>query len=351
MTQITTVGVDLSKQVIVVCAADSRGRTVFFKQLSFAGFAQWAANLPPCVIGMEACSSAHYWARFLGQHGHTARLMAAEHVEPFRMSRGAKNDRNDARAIAVAVVQPDMRFVTPKLAEQQAVLAWHRSKSGYVEERTALLNRTRGLLAEFGVWVGRSTSVLIRRLPELMEDEQLPPLFRPILLHTLEHLRQIQQRIDECDARICAHAKSSEAAQRAQQICGIGAQTASALVATVSNPQDFRNGRQLAAWAGLVPRQYSTGGKTVLGPITKRGDRYLRGLLTQGARSTLQVALKRLPYKRSRLEQWIVDLHGRVGYHKTLVAIANKHLRILWAILTKGEDYDPNAWLRYAAKA
>lgn len=351
MSQITTVGVDLSKQVIVVCAADSRGRTILFKQLSFSGFAQWAANLPPCVIGMEACSSAHYWARFLGQHGHTARLMAAEHVEPFRMSRGAKNDRNDARAIAVAVAQPGMRFVTPKLADQQAVLAWHRSRSGYVEERTALLNRTRGLLAEFGVWIGRSTTVLIRRLPELLEDEQLPPLFRPILLHTLEHLRQIDQRIEECDARICAHAKCSEAAQRAQQICGIGAQTASALVATVTNPHDFRNGRQLAAWAGLVPRQYSTGGKTVLGPITKRGDSYLRGLLTQGARSTLQVALKRQPHKRSRLEQWIVDLHARVGYHKALVAIANKHLRILWAILTKGEDYDPKAWLRYAAKA
>ncbi len=348
MSQITTVGVDLSKQVIVVCAADARGRTVFFKKLSFAGFAQWAVNLPPCVIGMEACSSAHYWARFLGQHGHTPRLMAAEHVAPFRMSRGAKNDRNDARAIAVAVVQPDMRLVTPKLADQQAVLAWHRARSGYVEERTALLNRTRGLLAEFGVWIGRSTSVLIRRLPELLEDEHLPPLFRPILLHAQEHLRQINQRIAECDERITAHAKSSEAAQRAQQVCGIGAQTASALVATVTNPKDFRNGRQLAAWAGLVPRQYSTGGKTILGPITKRGDSYLRGLLTQGARSALQVALKREPHKRSRLEQWIVALHGRAGYHKTLVAIANKHLRILWAILTKGEDYDPKAWLRYA---
>lgn len=351
MTQITTVGVDLSKQVIVVCASDARGRTVYFKQLSFAGFAQWAVNLPPCTIGMEACSSAHYWARFLAQHGHTPRLMAAEHVAPFRMSRGAKNDRNDARAIAVAMMQADMRFVTPKRADQQAILAWHRAKSGYVEERTALLNRIRGLLAEFGVWIGRSSTVLMRRLPELVEDEQLPELFRPILLHAQEHLRQIQQRIEECDARICAHAKISEAAQRAQQLCGIGAQTASALIATVSNPHDFRNGRQLAAWAGLVPRQYSTGGKTVLGPITKRGDSYLRGLLTQGARSSLQVALKRQPTKRSRLEQWIVALHGRVGYHKTLVAIANKHLRILWAILTKGEDYDPNAWLRYANPA
>jgi transposase len=277
--------------------------------------------------------------------------MAAEHVAPFRMSRGAKNDRNDAQAIAVAVVQPNMRFVTPKSLEQQSMLAWHRAKSGYVEERTALLNRIRGLLAEFGIWIGRSTSVLVRRLPELADDERLPPLFRPILLHAQQHLRHISQRIDECDVRISAHAKGNEDAQRAQQLCGIGPQIASALVATVSNPQDFRNGRQLAAWAGLVPKQFSTGGKTVLGSITKRGDSYLRGLLTQGARSAVQSALKRKPEKRSRLEQWIVALHGRVGYHKTLVAIANKYLRILWAILARKEDFDARAWLRHAEKA
>jgi len=351
MAEVTTVGVDLSKQVIVVCAADARGRTVYFKQLSFAGFAQWAVNLPPCVIGMEACSSAHHWARFLARHGHTPRLMAAEHVRPFRMSRGAKNDRNDAQAIAVAVVQPQMRFVTPKSLDQQAMLAWHRAKSGYVEERTALLNRIRGLLAEYGIWIGRSPNTLVRRLPELVEDQQLPPLFRPILLHAQDHLRHINERIEECDERICAHAKGNEDAQRAQRLCGIGPQIASALVATVSNPQDFRNGRQMAAWVGLVPKQFSTGGKTVLGPITKRGDSYLRGLLTQGARSAVQSALKRTPEKRSHLEQWIVALHGRVGYHKTLVAIANKYLRILWAILARKEDFDAKAWLRHAQQA
>ena len=351
MSQITTVGVDLSKEVIVVCAADARGRTLYFKQLSFAGFLQWAANLPPCVIGMEACSSAHHWARALAFHGHTPRLMAAEHVVPFRMSRGAKNDRNDAQAIAVAAVQPNMRFVTPKSLDQQAMLAWHRSKSGYVEERTALLNRIRGLLAEFGIWIGRSSSVLVRHLPDLADDERLPPQFRPILLHAQQHLRHINERIDECDERIGSHARGNEDAQRAQQLCGIGPQIASALVATISNPHDFRNGRQLAAWAGLVPRQYSTGGKTSLGSITKRGDSYLRGLLTQGARSAMQSALKRKPEKRSHLEQWIVTLHGRVGYHKTLVAIANKYLRILWAILARKEDFDARAWLRHTEKA
>ena len=188
MNEITTVGADIAKEVIVVCAADAAGRAVYFKQFSFAGFAEWAANLPPCVIGMEACSSAHHWARFLSERGHTPKLMAAEMVAPFRMSRGAKNDRNDAQAILCAVRQPNMRFVTAKSIDQQAVLAWHRARSGYLDERKALLSRTRGLLAEFGVWVGRSAATLTRQLPRLAQDEQLPGLFRPILAHTLEHL-------------------------------------------------------------------------------------------------------------------------------------------------------------------
>lgn len=351
MNEITTAGVDLAKEVIVVCAGDAQGRPIYFKQLSFSGFAEWAANAPPCLIGMEACSSAHHWARYLASLGHTPRLMAAELVEPFRMSRGAKNDRNDAQAILCAVRQPSMRFVTVKSVEQQAMLAWHRSRAGYQEERKGLLNRTRGLLAEFGVWLGRSPSVLLRHLPGLAEDERLPALLRPILLHTLEHVRQIDERIRECDARIRSHAEQSEPARRVQAMTGIGVTTASAIVATITDPRDFRTGRQLAAWTGVVPRQSSSGGKTRLGSITKRGDTYLRGLLTQGARSTLQVALRRDPAKRSHLEQWIVALHGRAGYHKTLVAIANKHLRMIWAVLAHGEDYDPNAWRRHPLSA
>jgi transposase len=351
MNKITTVGVDLAKEVIVVCGADAAGRVVIRKQLSFAGFAAWAANLPPCVVGMEACSSAHHWARYLVQHGHDARLMAAEFVAPFRMSRGAKNDRNDAEAIMVALSQPTMRFVGVKSVNDQAVLSWHRARSGYMEERKSLLNRTRGLLSEFGIWIGRSAAVLVRRLPELMDEPALPDLFKPILTSTLEHLRHLDQRIEECDARIATHAKGSEAAQRIQKISGVGMITASALVASIANPNDFRNGRQMAAWSGLVPRQNSSGGKTRLGGITKRGDSYLRGLLTLGARATLQAALRREPQKRSRLEHWILALRGRVGYHKTVVAIANKHMRMIWAILAHGEAYDPNAWRRYQQQA
>lgn len=347
MDQITTVGVDLAKEVIVVCAGNAMGAVVLRKQLSFSAFAAWAANLPPCVIGMEACSSAHHWVRVLGSLGHTPRLMAAEVVAPFRMSRAAKNDHNDAEAILVAVQQPTMRFVSPKSIEQQAMLCWHRARAGFMQERKSLLNRTRGLLAEFGIWVGRSAAVLIRKLPELALEPGLPDLFKPIVLHTLEHLRELDRRIGECDARITEHALQSDAAQRIQQLSGVGVLTASALVATVSDAKDYRNGRQLSAWSGLVPRQNSSGGKSRLGKITKRGDSYIRGLMTQGARSTLQSALKRQAHQRSRLQQWIVALHARVGYHKTLVAIANKNLRMIWAILAKGEDYDPNAWQRY----
>jgi transposase len=297
---------------------------------------------------MEACSSAHYWARWLNTHGHSVRLMAAEFVKPFRKSQAAKNDRNDAQAIRIAMCQPEMRFVTVKSVEQQAMLAWHRMRSGYNEDRTALINRTRGLLAEFGVWLGRSAAALLRALPRLAAEEQLPARFRPLLRQAHEQLLVLEERIEQCDREIQAHARQSEAAQRISALTGIGPLTASAVIATVANARDFRNGRQLAAWAGLVPKQANSGGKERLGVITKRGDTYLRGLLTQGARSTLQAALTRTAEKRSRLEHWIVALHARVGYHKTLVAIANKHARIIWAILAKGEQYDPNAWQRYA---
>jgi transposase len=195
MNQITTVGVDLAKEVIVVCAGDAQGRSVYFKQFSFTGFAEWAVKLAPCTFGMEACSSAHHWARFLGEHGHTAKLMAAEFVAPFRKSQGAKNDRNDAQAILTAVRQPDMRFVTVKTVDQQAMLAWHRARAGFGEERKALLNRTRGLLAEFGVWLGRSSAALIRHLPQLVQDERLPARFRPILTHSVKNAQQVESKI------------------------------------------------------------------------------------------------------------------------------------------------------------
>ena len=351
MNEITTVGVDLAKQVIVVCAGDAEGRSMFFKQLSFSGFAQWAATLAPCTFGMEACSSAHFWGRRLSSYGHTVRLMAPEFVRPFRKSKGAKNDRNDAQAILTAVRQPDMRFVAVKSADQQAMLSWHRMRKGWSDDRTALINRVRGLLAEFGVWLGRSPTALMRALPQLAEDQTMPARLQPILSCAREQLRLLDERIERCEREIRAHAQDSEDARRLSALTGIGPITSSAIVATIAHARDFKNGRQMAAWLGLVPNQNSSGGKERLGAITKRGDTYLRGLLTQGARSTMQVALTKTPDKRSRLQHWIVELRARVGYHKTLVAIANKHARIIWAILATGETYDPQAWQRPTPQA
>jgi len=272
MAEVTTVGVDLSKEVIVVGAADARGRTLYFKQLSFGAFGQWAANLPPCVFGMEACSSAHHWARFLARHGHTPRLMAAEHVAPFRMSRGAKNDRNDAEAICEAVTRPSMRFVPVKSVEQQALLAMHRVRQGFVVERTATINRLRGLLCEFGV-VLPLRSVTVRR-QAAQAAENLPELARRAIGDLLEQLRSLDERIGGYDREIEAQAKLCEPAQRLMKIRGIGPTTALAIVATVGNAREFKNGRQFAAWIGLTPSQYSTGGKPRLGHISKRGDAY-----------------------------------------------------------------------------
>jgi transposase len=351
MNEITTVGVDLAKDVIVVCAADASGRTMFFKQFGFRGFASWAANLPPCTLAMEACSSAHFWARTLAALGHKPTLLAPDVVKPFRKSKGAKNDRNDAQAILIAALQPDMRFVSVKSVEQQSILACHRMREGWKSERTALINRVRGLLAEFGIWLGRSPQNLARSLPRLIQDEQLPARVRALLVQAQGHLQRLEALMEQCEIDIREHAQQSEAAQRLCALNGLGPITASALVATVGNARDFRNGRHLAAWAGLVPTQSSSGGKERLGTITKRGDTYLRGLLTQGARSTLNAALSRALDKRSRLEHWIVALRQRAGYHKTLVAIANKHARICWAMLARDEGYDPQGRLRHEPKA
>jgi transposase len=350
MNQITTVGVDLAKAVIVVCAADVEGHVQYFKQLSFKAFAQWVAMLPPCTFGMEACSSAHHWGRRLAAHGHTARLMGAEFVKPFRKSQGAKNDRNDAQAILTAMRQPDMRFVSVKTIDQQAILAWHCMRRGWTDEKTALMNRLRGLLAEFGVWLARSPEALMRAIPQLMEDEKLPERLRPLLTAAQVEMRRLDERIESCTLEIRAHAKHSEDAQRIEGIIGVGSITSSAIVATVTDARDFKNGRQMAAWLGLVPKQYSSGGRTSLGRITKRGDTYLRGLLFQGACSALMAATRKAPEKRGRLQHWMVEAHQWLGYYKAVVAIANKNARMIWAILAKGESYDPDAWQRYAPR-
>ncbi len=329
MTQITTLGIDLAKRVFALHGVDASGRVVLRKMVQREQFVETVAKLPPCLIGMEACSGSHEWARRFQALGHTVRLMAPVFVTPYRKS--GKNDGNDAEAICEAVSRPSMRFVPVKSAEQQALLALHRVRQGFIEERTALINRLRAVLTEFGValpnrtqWVRRGT---------LAAAEALPVLARQAIEDLRAHLVQLDERIGAYDRQLEQQAQHSEAAQRLMQIRGVGPLTAVAIVATVGNAHDFTSGRQFAAWLGLVPRQHSSGGKTRLGHISRRGDAYLRMLLVQGARSVIHTAARHT----DRLSCWGLSVQARRGYHKALVAIAAKNARIAWALLSKNQ--------------
>ena len=340
MNEITRVGVDLAKRVIQVHAVDAVGRVVVAKALARDRFAPWCAQLPPgCLVAMEACSGAHHWARKLQTFGLDVRLIAANFVVPYRMQgRGGKNDANDAAAVCEAASRPSMRFVPVKSVEQQSLLSLHRLREGYKEERTACINRIRGLLAEFGLVFAQSPKVLREVLAEVVEDatNELGYLARLALQRAHLHWLEIETHIAWCDERIAAHVKADEQAAQAARLTGVGPVTASAVVASVGDFRQFRNARQFGAWLGLVPKQNSSGGKASLGHITKRGDQYLRTLLIQGAKSAVMTAHQR----KDRLSQWTLGLRERLGWQKAVVAVANKNARILWAVLARGAAFD-----------
>jgi len=334
MEQITTVGIDLAKRVFALHGVDAQGRVVLRRTVRREQLLETIATLPPCLIGMEAGSGAHEWGRRFEPFGHRVRLMAAKFVAPYRQN--GKNDGNDAEAICEAVGRPKTRFVPLKSAEQQAVLSLHRVRQGFVTERTATMNRIRGLLAEFGVVLPQRSPTIRRQA--LKAAETLPLLARRAIEDLCAHVRVLDERVDSYDRDLQQQAQTSEAARRLMQIRGIGPLSALAIVATVGNARDFKNGRQFAAWIGLTPQQHSSGGKTRLGHITKRGDAYLRSLLVQGARSALHTATRH----RDRVSRWACELEHRRGYHRTLVAVAAKNARIAWALLSKGEALRPN---------
>lgn len=340
MSAIVRVGVDLAKRVIQVHAVDAEGRVVANKPLPRERFAAWCVQLPPgCLVAMKACSGSHHWGRELRAMGLDARLIAAAFVTPFRMTgRSGKNDAADAAAICEAASRPSMRFVPIKTVDQQSVLTLHRLREGYKEERTACINRIRGLLAEFGLVVAQNPKALREKLSELLEDasNELGTLARLSLQRAQEHWAQLDEHIAWCDSRVAAHVKSNAQVQAAAQLCGIGPLTASALIAGVGEFKQFKNARQFGAWLGLVPRQNSSGGKTNLGSITKRGDDYLRTLLIQGARSAIMSAHQR----DDRMSRWVLQLRERIGWQRALIALANKHARIVWAVLVKGQAFD-----------
>ena len=340
--KITTVGIDLAKNVIQVHGIDEHGNAVVKKAMKRGQVLPYFANLPPCLIGMEACGSAHHWHRQLSQYGHTVKLMSPQYVKPYVKTN--KNDAADAEAICEAVGRPNMRFVAPKNMEQQTVLSLHAVRQGFVKARTAQGNQIRGLLAEFGIVMNRGFAPLYERVPEILEDGEngLPGLFRQLLTRLLAHLKELDRQVGEIEQQIQLWHRGNEASQRLAERRGIGPLTASAMVATLGNGQQYKNGRQFAAALGMVPRQHSSGGKSTLLGISKHGDKYLRTLLIHGARSALRAVQMQATPSTNREDQWLRELLTRRHHNVVAVALAAKTARVAWALLAKGEKFRPD---------
>jgi len=340
MSKITRVGVDLAKRVLQVHAIDASGQRVTSRALPRDKFLTWCAQLAPgCMVAMEASSSAHHWARRLRTMGLDARIIAAHLVAPYRLQgKTGKNDANDAAAICEAAGRPHMNFVPIKTVAQQSLLCVHRLREGFKAERTACINRIRGLLAEFGLVFPQKPDALRQALPDTLEDasNELGGIARMALQRAQAQWAELDAHLAWCDEHIANHLKADEQAARAQQLMGVGPVGASAVVATVGDFKQFRNGPQFGAWLGLAPRQNSSGGKNNLGAITRRGDMYLRTLLIQGAKSVVWTAHKR----DDPISRWVLALREKHGWQKAAVALANKNARILWAVMTKEQAFD-----------
>jgi transposase len=332
---VTTIGLDIAKNVFQVHGVDANGKAILRKQLKRSQVLAFFANLPPCLAGLEACAGAHYWARELAKLGHDTRLISPQFVKPY--VKGNKNDANDAEAICEAVGRPSMRFVPVKSIEQQDIQMLHRVRSGLVKERTALANRTRGLLGEYGLVVGLGLAQLRKRLPELLEDAEngLTVAARQLFSDLYDQLVEQDKQVSAYGDKIQLLHRSSPVSQALATIPGIGPIIATALVAALGNGKAFASARQVAAWLGLVPRQDSSGGKAKLLGISKRGDVYLRTLLIHGARAVVKAAAK----KDDAQSRWINDLVRRRNANIAAVAVANKNARIVWALLTRTETY------------
>lgn len=332
MGEINTVGFDLAKNVFQVHGVDASGAVTIRRQLRRAEVLKFFTKLPRCVVGMEACASAHHWAREIAKRGHEVRLIAPIEVKPY-VKRGRKNDAVDAAAICEAVLRPHMQFVPIKTPESQAVLMLHRARRLLVAQQTMLGNGLRAHLAEFGITapVGRAGLDKLIAIAVDAGDEPLPQFAREALAMLAAQYRDAEAKIAALDQQIRAAFRADEASRRLAAIPGIGPLIASALVAAIGDPKRFRTGRHFAAWLGLVPSQNSSGGKQRLGGITKTGDRYLRSLLVVGATSILR--------RRAKDGSWLAGLLARMPARQASVALANKTARIAWAILAHGTKY------------
>ena len=338
MKTITTIGIDLAKNSFSVYGVNAQGKPVLQRTLTRAGVIRFFANLPECLVGMEACASSEYWARTVESMGHTVRRIHPRYVKAFLL--GSKNDANDAAAICEAVQRPNMRFVPHKSPEQTDIQCIHRIRQGFVRSRTALVNQIRGLLGEYGIIMRQGVSTVRNRLPEVIADEtnELSPIMRRNLSSLYESLCFLDNRILDQEKILKDIVRENEACKRLLKVPGIGLLTATILLSVAGAASNFKNGREFAAYLGLVPRQNSTGGKTKLLGISKRGDSYTRTLLIHGARAVLY-SLKTERTPRARQNAWLAELAARRGTNRASVALANKTARIAWSMLAQGTEY------------
>ncbi|WP_419582779.1 IS110 family transposase [Thiolapillus sp.] len=335
MNKITTIGLDLAKNVFHAVCCDQYGKQVGRKLLRRNQVLAYFAQMESCLVGMESCGSAHYWARELQKLGHQVKLIPPQYVKPYL--RGNKNDYNDALAIAEAVTRPEMRFSAINTQEQQDIQALHRLRERRIQERTALCNQVRGLLAEYGLIIKVGVRSLQRKLPDLLEDAEngLSDVFRRYLIQIQQQLQELDAHIDFYNDLLQEQNRQNEACQRLQSIPGFGPVVASVFYSMIGNGENYRRGRDVSAAVGLVPKQHSSGGKDRLLGISKRGDRYLRSLLVHGARSVIIQAAT----KDDRLSRWINRIRAERGYNKATVALANKMARIGWAVIVQKTVY------------
>lgn len=332
---VTTMGIDLAKNVFQLHGVDVQGKTVLKKRLSRTELSEFVAKLPSCLIGIEACASSHYWARKFTALGHEVKMISPQFVKPY--VKASKNDANDAEAICEAVSRPNMRFVPIKQIEQQDMQCLHRVRSQLIQNRTALVNQIRGLLAEYGIVFSKQIQNFRKKLPEIIDsqDNGLSDFSRSLFSELYEDFKVLDKRILSCDQKLVALFKANEKYQRVADVPGIGVITATALVAAIGDSRLFKSGRELSAWLGLVPGQSSSGNKQRLLGITKRGDPYIRHLLIHGARAVMS----RAKDKEDTRSRWLISLKERRGTNKASVALANKNVRIVWALLAKNEVY------------
>ncbi len=332
---INLIGLDIAKSIFHLVAVNQAGKQIKKKILKRVQVLSFFSQLEPCIVAMEACGSAHYWAREFQKLGHKVKLIAPQYVKPF--VKGNKNDYNDALGIAEAAQRPSMRFVPIKSVEQHDLQMVHRLRERLVKNRTALVNQIRGLLAEYGIVIKRGVIAVRTELPFILEDAEngLSAMARESFNGLYEELLELNEKHKVCEKKVIAINQSNETCQRLNEIIGIGPVTATAVYASVGNGRDFENGRHFSAWIGLVPRQHSSGGKANLLGISKRGNAYLRTLFIHGARSVLKYSAG----KEDRLSIWANGLVERRGHNKACVAVANKLARMAWVIMAKGERY------------